>query len=147
MNSNEISIALISAVSALGGALIGVVGSIIINYQNLRNERLNRRIDLRVNYYLEFIESMQIFMNDSSANNFNKFQQAINKVILISNAEVAKNINTYYRALIKNVSERNLREAQHNEYQRKIINSIRRDLKSSNKELEDVYLVQYQSNS
>lgn len=141
--SESIQIALISALSALCGGLIGSIASVVVNWQNISGERKNKQIDLKTESYIEFINSMQDLMNTFNDNNFHRFQEAICKILIIADKETAKNINGYYKALIQSVSTKPLNNEQHNEFQNKIINSIRKDLKISKDEIDDVYLVKY----
>lgn len=141
--NESIQIALISAGAALLGGLIGVIGTVIVNFQNIKGERTNKKIDIKREYYIEFINSMQTFINEGTDRGFYKFQEAINKVLVIANKETAKNVNDYYKSLVQSTNDNHLNQQQHSDFQTKIINSIRKDLKSSKEDLEGVSLVQY----
>lgn len=138
--TDPIIVGVISAAAAIMGSSVGLISQIAEH----SHDRKARMIERRINAYLDFIDSMQLFMNRSSSENFTKFQRAANVIMIIAANPVSTEVNAYYMHLVESSNNQNpLNEKEHSQYQNRIINLMRKDVGAASIDLENVRLVAF----
>ena len=93
---NTIITAIIAAMAAILGSIVGpIVNYIIELFKNSTKEKNNRE-----KIYLNFIATMQNYMNSESENGFRQFQREINVILLCASSNVAKEVYEYYLKIV-----------------------------------------------
>lgn len=132
--------AIIAAISALLGTVIGVVVNYFIE-KNKTNYEINAE---RRNIYMEFINSMQYFMNNNSNDGFIEFQKSVNKILLYASSNVAYIVNEYYKEMVDATNNGFMLNAkQHMKFQNAIINQMRKDLDKKAEDIENGFLIAF----
>lgn len=140
---NTLLTALIAAGSACIGALIPSVTSYGLARMNNKKDLSSKTIENQRNTYKNLIVAIQAMMNESNENNFNVFQSAVNDVLLFAGKNTANKVSNYYHNIV-NLQNKGtgLNAKQHQQYQKDIINSMRKDLGICNEEI-DTYLIAF----
>ncbi len=127
--SSELLLAIVSASSALIGALIPTW----FNYKN--NLKQNKFITERALHekqkevYWLVMSALQNIINDMSPSNFLELQKAVISISVYGDNETSKSMNNYYRALVESAKTMALLSSQeHQKYQTDIINGMRINL-------------------
>lgn len=140
--TESVFVGIISASAAILGSSVGLFAQIINN----KHERKVRRNDQNTKTYQEFVNAMQLFMNNGDSAGFVEFQKAINTILITAGQSVATEVNSYYQDLVESFnSSKALPPEKHAHYQQLIINKMRRDLGTYEDKLENVRLVAYRS--
>lgn len=138
--TEPVFIGIISAAAAILGASVGLVSQVFEH----AHESKARMIERRTKAYLDFIDSMQLFMNRSDSERFTDFQRAVNVILIVAAHSVSIEVNSYYMHLVESENRQNpLIEEEHNQHQQRIINLMRKDVGASKVELSGVHLVAY----
>ena len=133
---------IIAATSAIVGTIIGAT----VNYLIEKKEFKEKEREEKRNAYLNFIKSMQDFMNYNSEDEFRNFQEAVNIILLYATSNIANEIYNYYIAIIEQEKNGIITQEKHCEFQNKIINLIRKDINEKSKEIQNVKLISFRPN-
>ncbi|WP_286335487.1 hypothetical protein [Bacteroides caecimuris] len=138
---DKLLVAIVAASAALLGGIIQKGFDLISNWQKTKHERFKDLRNIQKEVYWEFILAMQKFMNDKTNENFSKFQDSVNKVLLYGDNETSNIINAYFRELIKEANRQQSQSLDHKKYQTQIINAMRKHLEMD--ELENFELISF----
>ena len=138
---DKLLVAIVAASAALLGGIIQKGFDLISNWQKTKHERFKDLRNIQKEVYWEFILAMQKFMNDKTNENFSKFQDSVNKVLLCGDNETSNIINAYFRELIKEANRQQSQSLDHKKYQTQIINAMRKHLEMD--ELENFELISF----
>ena len=151
---DKILIAIISAGSAIIGGLVPAIFSYFTKKKELKSNldilqeqsRISRdstNIEIRRCEYSKFIDALQKERNTGS--NFVDFQNSVNKILLFADHKTAVLINAYYTDICYGSMGRQtaLSNDKHDEYQQKIINSMRYDLGVSCTDIDNILIATY----
>lgn len=138
---DKLLVAIVAASAALLGGIIQKGFDLISNWQKTKHERFKDLRNIQKKVYWEFILAMQKFMNDKTNENFSKFQDSVNKVLLYGDNETSNIINAYFRELIKEANRQQSQSLDHKKYQTQIINAMRKHLEMD--ELENFELISF----
>ncbi len=138
---DKLLVAIVAASAALLGGIIQKGFDLISNWQKTKHERFKDLRNIQKEVYWEFILAMQKFMNDKTNENFSKFQDSVNKVLLYGDNETSNIINAYFRELIKEANRQQSQSLDHKKYQTQIINAMRKHLEMD--ELENFELIRF----
>lgn len=138
---DKLLVAIVAASAALLGGIIQKGFDLISNWQKTKHERFKNLRNIQKEVYWEFILAMQKFMNDKTNENFSKFQDSVNKVLLYGDNETSNIINAYFRELIKEANRQQSQSLDHKKYQTQIINAMRKHLEMD--ELENFELISF----
>lgn len=138
---DKLLVAIVAASAALLGGIIQKAFDLISNWQKTKHERFKDLRNIQKEVYWGFILAMQKFMNDKTNENFSKFQDSVNKVLLYGDNKTSKIINTYFRELIKEANQQQLQPLNHKKYQTEIINAMRKHLEMD--KLENFELISF----
>ena len=138
---DKLLVAFVAASAALLGGIIQKGFDLISNWQKTKHERFKDLRNIQKEVYWEFILAMQKFMNDKTNENFSKFQDSVNKVLLYGDNETSNIINAYFRELIKEANRQQSQSVDHKKYQTQIINAMRKHLEMD--ELENFELISF----
>ncbi|MCD7926374.1 MAG: hypothetical protein LUI85_17530 [Bacteroides sp.] len=123
---DKILVAIIAASAAILGGVIQKMFDLINNWQKVKEERSKELRNIQKDVYWEFIEAFQKFGNNKSNENFTRFQESINRVLLYGDNNTSKIVNDYFKAIIQEgITKQPLN---HKEYQTKVINAMRKHL-------------------
>ena len=138
---DKLLVAIVAASAALLGGIIQKGFDLISNWQKTKHERFKDLRNIQKEVYWEFILAMQKFKNDKTNENFSKFQDSVNKVLLYGDNETSNIINAYFRELIKEANRQQSQSLDHKKYQTQIINAMRKHLEMD--ELENFELISF----
>ena len=136
---NTIITAIIAALSAILGAIVGP----IVNYIIERLKYKTKETDNRKNIYINFINSMQNFMNFESESGFRQFQKDVNVILLYATSTIAKEVYEYYLKIIKKNENHILTPEEHCFFQNRIINLMRKDIDKNSDNIEEAKLIAF----
>lgn len=126
---NNFVIAIIGAASAIAGAIVPQVFNLIGNRQKAKQDLLLDLHNTQKEIYLEFLLNLQRLMNNKTPKNFYLFQESVNKILLYGDNNTSKQVNMYFKNLVKEAN-RQLREPlDHKSHQQNIMNCMRKHLK------------------
>lgn len=126
---NNFIIAIIGAASAIAGAIVPQVFNLIGNKQKAKQELLLDLHNTQKVIYLEFLLNLQRLMNNKTPKNFYLFQESVNKILLYGDNNTSKQVNIYFKNLVKEANKQLIEPLDHKSHQQKIVNSMRNHLK------------------
>lgn len=124
--SNEVLIALISALSAIGGSLVTIVSNYLIERLTEKRKQKKEKREVLLNCYAEFIDSLQTYMNNPNILTFNKFVKSLNSIKLVGGKRVVSLASEYYVQLCTKSDK--LKPRDHEYYQNEMINAMRQEI-------------------
>lgn len=125
-----IAIAIVTAISALLGAAIPTW----FNYKNnlKQNQFIKERalLEKQKECYWILMSALQNMVNSNSDKAFEELQKAVVLISIYGDNETSKSLNDYYMVLVSSATGKRsfLREEEHNNYHKKIINGMRKNL-------------------
>lgn len=122
--SNEVLIALITALSAFAGSIIGILSSMISSSLKYHQENKRQLYQLKLEIYMQFIKDLQECFDFKTENSFHRLTEQINKIKLLSNKKICDLVSEYYLRLIENEGD----ESKSSLVCRIIINEMRKVL-------------------
>ena len=146
MIMENVSFTIISAVIAACSACVGALIPSVFSY--LAQKKINddrRKImweELRRNEYCQYIESLQLAMNESNEDNIRILQNATNRLLLYSGNKLTMLSNQYFKKLIDSANTGEfLTYDEQVKYHTEIVNEMRNEMGNENKTLDSVILV------
>lgn len=124
--SNEVLIALISALSAISGSVVTIISNYLIERLSEKRKNKKEQLEILMNHYTDFINNLQLYMNESSSLNFNKFVKSLNKIKLIGSDNVVSAASSYYVDICMN--SKTMAKGRHEHYQNIILSAMREDI-------------------
>ena len=128
--TETIQIALISAGSALFGALIPTILSYLNNKEQNQFELKRDLLNNQKNAYRELMIALQNVISNQGNDEFRALQKAIIELSIYGDNISSHAMNNYYSALTSaSTGRRNhLTSEEHKEFQKEVINGIRKNL-------------------
>lgn len=128
--TETIQIALISACSALFGALIPTILSYFNNKEQNQFELKRDLLNNQKNAYRELMIALQNIISKQDNDKFRALQNAINELSIYGDNISSNAMNNYYREMINaNINKREpLTSEEHKQFQQEVINGIRKNL-------------------
>lgn len=123
---DKILVAIIAASAAILGGVIQKAFDLLTNWQKVKDERSKDLRNIQKDVYWEFIAAFQKFGNNKSNDNFSRFQESVNRILLYGDNNTSKIVNDYFKAIVQEANT--LQPLNHKEYQTKIINAMRKHL-------------------
>ena len=131
MNDNNMLVALIAGLSALLGSLIPTVFGYLNNKKQREFEKQKALLDKQRQIYADLMLSLQQMINSqTNAEHFFALQRSVLQVSIYGDNITSVALNEYYTAIISSAQSGGtpLVKAQHQNYQRQILNGMRSNL-------------------
>ena len=134
--------AIIAGVFTICGFVINSLLNEFVDGRKFSREQKTFENKKKQELYVEFIKSMQNFMNNSDSREaFTEFQNSINILMLYASDSVIEAVNKYYKTMVKQSENKIITAKEHSDFQTNIINLMRQDINKKSIELDNIELI------
>lgn len=134
--------AVIAASAAFIGALIPSIFSYLGKQKEYKNDQNAKLEEIRRKEYSNYIQALQIMVNEGNKENFLQLQASTNNVMLFAGPKLSDLVSRYFNDVVQRaLQQKSLTLEEQNTYLSNIFNAIREELGISKEKLKKVSMV------